>query len=112
MADCLFCKMVSGEIRPELVYENDRIMAFRDINPQAPVHVLVIPKQHIPTVDALTDPGLAGEILIAARDIAASEGLPERGYRIVINCNSDGGQDVFHLHLHVLGGRQLSWPPG
>jgi len=112
MADCLFCKMVSGEIQPDVVYENDRLLAFRDINPKAPVHVLVIPKRHVPTIDALTDQALAGELLVAARDIAASEGLAEGGYRIVINCNQDGGQEVYHLHLHLMGGRRLTWPPG
>lgn len=112
MADCLFCKMVSGDIQPDVVYQNDRLLAFRDINPQAPVHVLVIPKQHVPTIDALTDQALAGELLVAARDIAESEGLVEDGYRVVINCNKHGGQEVYHLHLHVVGGRQLTWPPG
>ncbi len=112
MADCLFCKMISGEIQPDVVYETDRVLAFRDINPQAPVHVLVIPKQHIPTINAMTDQALAGELLLAARGIAESEGLAEGGYRVVINCNGDGGQEVFHLHLHLIGGRRLTWPPG
>ena len=112
MTDCLFCKMVSGEIKPDFVYENDRILAFRDINPQAPVHVLIIPKEHIATMNELSDPILAGELLIATRQIADKEGLAAGGYRIVVNCNRDGGQDVYHLHLHLVGGRQLIWPPG
>ncbi len=112
MTDCLFCKMVSGEIQADEVYETDRVLAFRDINPQAPVHVLVIPKQHIPTINALTDQALAGELLVATQSVAKSEGLAEGGYRVVINCNADGGQEVYHLHLHLMGGRRLTWPPG
>ncbi len=112
MSDCLFCKMVSGEIKPDKVYENDRILAFRDINPQAPVHVLIVPKRHIPTLDDLDDGELAGELMLAAKAVAEQEGLAADGYRTVINCKGHGGQDVFHLHLHVIGGRQMSWPPG
>lgn len=112
MSDCLFCKMVSGEIKPDAVYENDRILAFRDINPQAPVHVLIIPKRHIPTFDELDDGELAGELMLGAKAIAEQEGLTPDGYRIVINCKQYGGQEVYHLHLHVIGGRQMSWPPG
>lgn len=114
MADCLFCKMVAGEIKSAVVYENDRILAFRDIRPQAPVHILVIPKQHIPTLDDLPedDPELAHELLHAAKNIARQEGLAESGYRTVINCRGDAGQEVPHLHLHVLGRRRLHWPPG
>lgn len=114
MSNCLFCKMVAGEIQPAVVYENDRILAFRDINPQAPVHVLVIPKQHVETLDDLPDDDslLALELLQAASRVARQEGLSERGYRSVINCKSDAGQAVYHLHLHVLGGRRLNWPPG
>ncbi len=112
MTDCLFCKMVSGEIKPDLVYENGRILAFRDINPQAPVHVLIIPKQHVATMNELSDPILAGELLLVTQKIAELEGLSEDGYRIVVNCNWDGGQEVYHLHLHLVGGRRLTWPPG
>jgi len=112
MADCLFCKMVSGEIQPDKIYENDHILAFRDINPQAPVHVLIIPKRHIPTLAELDDGELAGELMLAAKEIAEQEGLATDGYRTVINCKQHGGQDVYHLHLHVIGGRRMRWPPG
>ena len=112
MSDCLFCKMVSGAIKPDKVYENDRILAFRDINPQAPVHVLIIPKRHIPTMAELDDGRLAGELMLAAKAVAEQEGVAADGYRTVINCKRYGGQDVYHLHLHVIGGRQMSWPPG
>lgn len=114
MADCLFCKMLTGKIKPDVVYENDSIMAFRDINPQAPVHVLIIPKKHIATLNDLpdTDALLAGELFIAAKKVAALTGIAESGYRMVMNCNADAGQSVFHIHLHVLGGRHMQWPPG
>jgi len=112
MSDCLFCRMVSGEIKPDIVFENQDVLAFRDIRPQAPVHVLVIPKRHIPTLDELDDPGLMAELLSAAQTVARQEGLAESGYRTVVNCRQDAGQEVYHLHLHVLGGRRLAWPPG
>lgn len=112
MSDCLFCKMVAGQIKPAIVYETDRILAFRDINPRAPTHVLIIPKQHLATLDDLEDPALAGELLLAARLIARQENIAEDGYRTVINCRGDAGQEVFHLHLHLLGGRHMQWPPG
>lgn len=114
MSDCLFCKMVAGDIKPAVVYENEQVLAFRDIHPKAPVHILVIPKQHIETLDDLPEnaPGLAHELLHAAARIARQEGLSERGYRTVINCRGDAGQEVYHLHLHLLGGRRLQWPPG
>lgn len=112
MTDCLFCKMVAGDIKPDIVYENDRLLAFRDINPQAPVHVLVIPKVHIATLNDLDNVELAGELLGAVKAIALQEGLAQNGYRTVINCNANGGQDVYHLHMHILGGRQMKWPPG
>jgi histidine triad (HIT) family protein len=114
MTDCLFCKMVAGEIKPDVVFENDRVLAFRDIRPQAPVHVLVIPKRHIPTLDDMPadDPGLAAELFGAVKQVAAAEGLSAKGYRTVINCRADAGQEVYHLHLHVLGGRPMAWPPG
>jgi len=111
---CLFCKMIKGEIKPDIVYENDDVLAFRDIHPQAPTHILVVPKQHIPTVNDL-EPGheaVVGRLFLAAKTIAAQEGIAESGYRTVMNCNADAGQSVFHLHLHVLGGRLLAWPPG
>ena len=114
MADCLFCKMVSGEITPDTVYEDDDILAFKDINPQAPLHVLIIPKAHIATVNDLSDANAAtvGRLFLTAKQIAADNGLTEPGYRLVMNCNADAGQTVFHIHLHLLGGRPMTWPPG
>ena len=113
-ADCLFCKMVSGQIKPNTVYEDGDVLAFKDINPQAPVHVLVIPKKHIATLNDL-DTGhteLAGKLVRAAARIARETGVAESGYRLVMNCNADAGQSVFHVHLHLLGGRPMHWPPG
>ncbi len=114
MKDCLFCRMVAGEIVPDRVYEDDEILAFRDINPQAPLHVLVIPKRHIDTTNDLVDDdaGLVGRLILIARKIAVTAGVDEVGYRLVINCNAGAGQSVFHLHVHLLAGRCLSWPPG
>ncbi len=112
MTDCLFCKMVSGAIKPDVVFEDNDVLAFRDINPQAPVHILVIPKSHIATLNELTDTQLAGKLLQTAVNLAETEGLSETGYRTVFNCNKQGGQEVYHLHLHLLGGRQMTWPPG
>ncbi len=114
MTDCLFCKMARGEIKPNMVYEDDEVLAFRDINPQAPTHVLVIPKRHIATLNDLVpeDTALAGKLMLTAQAIARAEGIDERGYRLVMNCNSDGGQTVFHIHLHLLAGRHMQWPPG
>ncbi len=105
MSDCLFCKMVNGEIAPDIVYENEAVLAFRDINPRAPTHVLVIPKKHIPTLADMTDEDtvLMGEIMQAAKKVAEQEGIAESGYR---------GQEVYHIHLHLLGGRSMQWPPG
>ena len=117
--DCLFCRMVSGEVPADVVRETDRTFAFRDINPQAPTHVLVIPKAHHATVGALVaaDPELAAELLAAAHAVAVQEGLvtdgsAEPGYRLVTNTGPQAGQTVHHVHLHVLGGRGLGWPPG
>ncbi len=114
MTDCLFCKMVAGDITPDTVYENEDVLAFRDINPQAPTHVLVIPKQHVSTLNDLDDAHapLVGKMIQAAAVIAGNEGFAEQGYRTVMNCNADGGQTVFHIHLHLLGGRPMRWPPG
>ena len=114
MADkTLFQKIADGEIAAEVVYEDDRCFAFRDINPQAPVHVLVVPRKPIPSLDDLTDEdgALVGHLFVAARQIASDEGL-SGGYRTVFNCGPDAGQSVDHLHLHLLGGRPLEWPPG
>lgn len=114
MTDCIFCKMASGDIKPDTVYEDDDVLAFRDRNPQAPIHVLVIPKQHISTLNDLDADNavLAGKMVLAAAKVAEQEGFAEDGYRTVINCNSAGGQSVFHIHLHLLGGRTMHWPPG
>jgi len=114
MSDCLFCKMINGDIQPDTVYEDDNVLAFRDINPQAPTHILVIPKQHISTLNELEPEHaqLVGQMYIAAKKIAADEGIAEAGYRTTMNCNAAAGQTVFHIHLHLLGGRNFSWPPG
>ena len=112
MTDCLFCKMVAKEIEPDIVYEDEQVLAFRDIHPKAPTHILVIPKQHVATLNELQDEQLAGHLLQTVAQIAATEGIAETGYRTVINCNNAGGQEVYHLHLHLLGGRQMSWPAG
>lgn len=112
MTDCLFCKMVSGVIKPDVVYEDDNVLAFRDINPQAPVHILIIPKRHIATLNELDDSVLAGQLFQTAIKLAKQENISENGYRTVFNCNKQGGQEVYHLHLHLLGGRQMHWPPG
>jgi histidine triad (HIT) family protein len=112
-ADCLFCRIAAREIPATIVHETDRVLAFRDVTPQAPVHVVVIPKEHHVDVAALTaaDPALAGEVLGAVAQVAADEGLV-RGFRVVFNTGVDGGQSVFHVHAHLLGGRGLGWPPG
>jgi len=113
MTDCLFCRIVAGEIPATVVHETDEVLAFRDISPQAPTHVVVVPKQHHENAAALAaaDEALAGRLLAAGAAVAEAEGL-EEGYRFVLNTGADGGQTVFHVHLHVLGGRSLTWPPG
>lgn len=112
--DCLFCKIVQGAIPADMVYTDDQVVAFRDINPQAPTHVLVIPRQHIATINELKAEHSAdvGALFLAAAKIAAAAGIAEDGYRVTMNCNAAAGQTVFHLHLHLLGGRALTWPPG
>jgi histidine triad (HIT) family protein len=114
MSDCLFCKMASGEISPEILYEDDDVLAFQDINPQAPSHFLVIPKRHISTLNELEagDAELVGRMSLAAKKVIAELGEAEAGFRTVMNCNAAGGQTVFHIHMHVLAGRNLGWPPG
>ena len=114
MSDDLFLKIISREIPADIVYENDDVLAFRDINAQAPLHVLIIPKVRIPTINDMKaqDAEVFGKLFIAARDIAAEQGVAEDGYRVVMNCNSAAGQTVFHVHMHLLGGRALNWPPG
>ncbi len=114
MSDCLFCKIRDREIPAEIVFENEFVLAFNDINPQAPIHILIIPKEHIPTSNDISasNMDMLGEMHLAAKEIAMKKGIATDGYRTIINCNSDGGQVVFHLHMHLLGGRQLNWPPG
>ena len=114
MSDCLFCKFINGEIQPNTVYEDDEVLAFRDINPQAPTHILVVPKRHIATLNDLQseDGALIGKLYLTAQRIAREEGIDEAGYRTVVNCNEQAGQSVFHIHLHLLGGRAMRWPPG
>ena len=114
MSDCLFCKFVDGSIPVDFIYEDDDIVAFKDINPQAPHHVLIIPRAHIETVLDLTedDTVLTGRMIIIAGKIAAELGFSDKGYRLVFNCKRDGGQEIYHIHLHLLGGRRMTWPPG
>ena len=111
MSDCLFCRIISGEIPGAIVYQDDRIVAFKDINGQAPMHVLVVPRRHIASLNELTadDDPLVGEMIRRAAELAKANGFAERGYRTVFNCNAEAGQTVFHIHLHVLGGRKLAW---
>jgi histidine triad (HIT) family protein len=112
--DCLFCRIIAGEIPADIVHTDERSLAFRDINPQAPTHILVIPREHTESLDDATqrDESTLGHLLRVAARVANQEGLSEGGYRTVINTGAGAGQSVFHLHLHVLGGRQLNWPPG
>ena len=114
MADCLFCKIATGEIPGDIVHEDERLVAFSDINPQAPTHVLIIPRRHIGTLNHLTadDTDLVGAMVHLASRIAAERGHAEAGYRTVFNCNAAAGQTVFHIHLHLLAGRDMTWPPG
>jgi histidine triad (HIT) family protein len=113
MADqCLFCMIARGEIPAKVVAEDATCIAFRDVNPQAPVHVLVIPRAHVPSLNEVTSPALLADLLQMAREVAKQEGIATSGYRVVFNTNRDGGQTVFHLHAHVLGGRHMQWPPG
>lgn len=112
--DCLFCKIINGDIPADIVYQDDHVLGFKDVNPQAPTHVLFIPKKHIATVNDLesSDAELIGKLYLAAKKIATDEGFADDGYRLVMNCNAGAGQTVFHIHLHMLAGRSLSWPPG
>jgi histidine triad (HIT) family protein len=109
---CLFCRIASGEIPATIVAEDATCIAFRDVNPQAPVHVLVIPRAHVPSLNEVASPVLLADVLQMAREVAKQEGIAATGYRVVFNTNGDGGQTVFHLHAHVLGGRHMAWPPG
>jgi histidine triad (HIT) family protein len=114
MSECLFCKIAAGEIPAKIVFEDEKVVAFEDIKPQAPVHILIIPRKHIPTVLDLTeeDQELVGYMHLVANHIAGEKSLAERGFRLVTNCKESAGQAVFHLHIHLLGGRDFSWPPG
>ena len=114
MGDCIFCKIATGAIKADRVYEDEQVLAFRDLDPHAPTHVLVIPKRHISTINDLNEESslVLGRMYLAAKQVAEQEGISERGYRTVMNCNEEAGQAVFHLHLHVLGGRPMRWPPG
>jgi histidine triad (HIT) family protein len=109
---CLFCRVVRREIPASIVWENEHALAFRDIKPEAPIHVLVIPKRHFASLNDAADARLLGELLLAAREIAEGEGIAESGYRTVVNTGANAGQTVFHLHVHVMGGRRMTWPPG
>ena len=112
--DCIFCKIAKGELPADIVYEDDQVVAFRDIVAQAPSHILIIPRKHISTLNDLNvgDTELMGHLTLSAQTVAQKLGLAENGYRLVMNCNDDGGQTVFHIHMHLLGGRRLQWPPG
>lgn len=112
MAGCVFCRIAGGEIPATVVKRGDGMLAFRDLNPQAPTHLLVIPAHHVASLNDAKDPALLGRLLAFARDVARETGVADKGYRVVVNTNPDGGQTVFHLHLHLLGGRPMTWPPG
>jgi histidine triad (HIT) family protein len=114
MSDTIFGKIASGELAADIVYEDEHVVAFRDLNPQAPVHVLLIPRKPIPTLNdaASEDSELLGRLMLAAAAVAKQEGIAEQGYRTIVNCNAAGGQTVYHLHVHLIGGRPLQWPPG
>lgn len=114
MSDCLFCKIINKTIPANIVHEDERVVAFRDISPQAPTHILIIPKKHISTINDAEqdDKVLLGHMTLTAQQIAHTEGIAEDGYRLVMNCNAEGGQTVYHIHMHLLGGRQMTWPPG
>ena len=114
MSDCLFCKVRDGEIQGDIVYEDDDVLAFNDVNPQAPIHVLIIPKRHISTTNDLNDAdeAIMGKLFSVAKIIASQRGVSDDGYRMVVNCNQKAGQTVFHIHMHLLAGRVMRWPPG
>ncbi|SEL18931.1 histidine triad nucleotide-binding protein [Halomonas daqiaonensis] len=112
--DCLFCKIIEREIPADIVYEDDAVLAFNDINPQAPTHMLIVPKQHIATLNDIEEGDLAlvGRLQYTAAKLAAEKGFADEGYRVVMNCNDQGGQTVFHIHMHLMGGRRFTWPAG
>lgn len=109
---CLFCRIIKREVAAEIVAESEDCVAFRDADPQAPVHILVVPRKHVSSLNDVTDAATAGALALMAAGVARDAGVADSGYRTVINTNGNGGQSVFHLHLHVLGGRKLTWPPG
>ncbi|MFH0887305.1 MAG: histidine triad nucleotide-binding protein [bacterium] len=109
---CIFCKIAAYEIKSDIVFENEAVIAFRDINPQAPKHIVVIPKEHIETLNQVKDFNLISEIYKVIPQVAMSEGIKDSGYRVVVNTNRDSGQEVYHIHFHILGGRRMHWPPG
>ncbi|MCL4499908.1 MAG: histidine triad nucleotide-binding protein [Chloroflexi bacterium] len=112
--DCLFCKIAGGQLQADIVYEDDDVVAFKDVNPQAPVHILIIPRRHIPAIAELeeADGSLVGKLVVTAKKLAATMGLNDKGFRLVFNNGFNAGQEVFHIHLHLLGGRKFIWPPG
>jgi histidine triad (HIT) family protein len=114
MDNCLFCQIIAGEIPGAIVHDGEHVVAFRDVNPQAPLHALIVPRRHIPTINDLqpSDDQLVGSMFRVAAELAKTHGYAERGYRTVFNCNADAGQSVFHIHVHVLAGRGMDWPPG
>ncbi len=114
MSETIFTKIIAGEIPADVVFEDDQVLAFQDINPQAPIHVVIVPKRPIRTLNDLTpdDAEVMGRLFLAAKQVAADLGVAESGYRTLVNCNHDGGQDIFHVHMHLLGGRRMGWPPG
>jgi histidine triad (HIT) family protein len=114
MSDCLFCKIRDGDIPGDIVYEDEDVLAFNDVNPQAPVHILIIPKKHIPTINdaGAGDAAMLGQLALTAKKIARDKGVSEDGYRLVFNCNRGAGQTVFHIHMHLIAGRDMHWPPG
>ncbi|MFQ5850994.1 MAG: histidine triad nucleotide-binding protein [Candidatus Binatia bacterium] len=114
MSDCLFCGIINGNVKGEIVYQDSSVVAFKDINPKAPVHLLIVPRRHIGTLLDVNreDKGLMGDVLCAAAQLARDHGISEEGFRVVVNCGAGAGQSVFHIHFHLLGGRPLRWPPG
>ncbi len=114
MEECIFCKIANKHIPSSIVYEDDQMLAFNDINPQAPIHILLIPKEHFASLNDIPEEkkGLLSELLLRARQIAEEQGIAQSGYRVVLNTQKDSGQEVFHIHFHLLGGRRMSWPPG
>jgi len=114
MTDCLFCKIRDGEIPADIVFESDDVLAFNDVNPRAPIHIIIIPKKHIPTINDVEDDDelIMGKLFSAAKSIAEQKAVSDDGYRLVVNCNEKAGQTVFHIHMHLLAGRAMTWPPG